>query len=280
MLRIAPTPSGYIHKGNLFNFWLTQEWAARLGKPLLLRIDDLDRERMRDDYVDFLFEALDYFGICWDIGPRNRRELSERWSQWKRLDIYQKLFEQLKQNDRVFACRCSRKDLREAGKVSGCVSNCDQDRFGGDVSFAWRFREESAPQSWKDFDGDVQKVGPFPETRQVVLLRRDGVPAYQLASLADDLHFGISHVVRGEDLLSSTAVQMQLAKALGANDFNKIRFFHHPLLQDTKNEKLSKSVKSAPLQLNSDERKSLREEFDEWKQGFQEVGRRRGSSMA
>ncbi|MCS6929924.1 MAG: glutamate--tRNA ligase family protein [Saprospiraceae bacterium] len=228
LLRIAPTPSGFLHLGNAVNFVLN--WlAARLrpGARLLLRIDDLDAERKRPEYVQNIFDTLHWLGIDWDEGPRSPAELENCWSQRFRLPLYEHLLGTLRAKGVVFACAKSR---RELAALNGYYPEhfrqqaCSLD----DLNVAWRLRTP-LPHNTAYMPPDF------------VVRRRDGIPAYQLVSVADDIHFGVTHVIRGEDLRPSTHAQQYLAQCAGLLDFNKIIFLHHPLLLDAAGNKLSKS---------------------------------------
>ncbi len=111
--RIAPTPSGYLHAGNGAAFILAWKLAREAGGKILLRIDDLDAERVRPEYVEDIFETLHWLGVEWDEGPRNTDELQSTWSQHLRMARYQELVEQLREGGHLYACSCSRKDKHD-----------------------------------------------------------------------------------------------------------------------------------------------------------------------
>jgi glutamyl/glutaminyl-tRNA synthetase len=227
--RIAPTPSGFLHLGNVMSFGLTAALARRSGASILLRIDDLDRERVSKEYVEDIFDTLNFLSIPWEEGPRNWEEYERTWSQVHRMGIYRDAFERLRGSGKVFACDCSRsKILRESsdGVYSG---TCREKGLSLDqVGCNWRVRTEDSglPVEMTDF----------------VVRKKDGYPAYQLTSMIDDLHFGVDLVVRGDDLRASTAAQQWLAWELGLDAFNRIHFYHHRLLMDSADEKLSKTA--------------------------------------
>ncbi len=229
-LRLAPTPSGFLHSGNALNF--TLNWlAARLqpGAKLLLRIDDLDADRKRPEYVTNIFDSLHWLGLNWDEGPKDADDFEQNWSQVRRLPLYVKALEQVQDNNLVFACAKSRRDL-----------------VPFDGKYPPEFRNQNlslnAPNvAWRAFTPPEFSLPNF------IVRRKDGVPAYQLASIVDDLHFQVSHVIRGADLISSTLAQQWLAQQLGWADFQKIHFLHHPLIMDERGEKLSKSAGSGAL---------------------------------
>lgn len=229
--RLAPTPSGYLHAGNAFNFILN--WlAARLnpGATLLLRIDDLDAERKRPEYVQDVFDTLNWLGLDWDTGPRSADDFEKNWSQQLRLPSYFALLEELRASGHLFACAKSRRQLAKFhGKYPAEFHNQGLSLDSPDV--AWRIK---TPEN-ADFSPDF------------IVRRRDGVPAYQIASLADDLQFKTTHIIRGEDLVDSTNAQLFLAQCLGRTTFSQVRFLHHRLLLDAHGGKLSKSAGSAAL---------------------------------
>lgn len=235
-LRFAPTPSGYLHAGNALNFILNWLVARLNGGQILLRIDDLDADRKRPEYLSDIFESLHWLGLDWDEGPGllstmdASTEFELLWSQHHRVLIYFHYLEQLRAKNLLFACRKSRAEL--SGFPGGYPSEFRHQNLSlDDPDVAWRIFSDTI--GMKDF----------------VVRRRDGIPAYQIASLADDLHFGITHIVRGADLEASTAAQLFLAARLQEEAFLKIPFLHHPLLLDSTGEKLSKSAGAHSLKV-------------------------------
>ena len=213
--RLAPTPSGYLHLGNVLSFALTATLARAKGARILLRIDDMDRERVEEAYVRDIFDTLTFLDIPWDDGPGDASEFWRTYSQVLRLDLYQEALDQLAASGTVFACTCSRMQTYQG--------NCLEKGLPLDTpNAAWR----------------LAITGALP---YFVVRKKDGVPAYQLASLIDDLYYGIDLIVRGEDLHPSTLAQQQLATILGKDAFARVQFVHHPLLMETPERKLSKS---------------------------------------
>lgn len=234
LFRLAPTPSGFLHRGNLFNFlvnWLT----ARLsGSRILLRIDDLDQDRLRPEYLDALFSNLRDLQLDWDLGPASP-QVMPAWSQQYRMELYREKISCLRAHDLVYSCACSRKDLDE-GKTCSCRTK--QNLPAGGTLLRWR-ENIPAEKNWSDL-----VLGTCREIIQpgMVLWRRDGLPAYQLASVTDDAHFGVTHVFRGEDLIPSTAFQIQLIESVCFAGMQPMQFGHHPLLTDHQGRKISKST--------------------------------------
>ncbi|MCS7035813.1 MAG: glutamate--tRNA ligase family protein [Saprospiraceae bacterium] len=233
-LRMAPTPSGFLHVGNAVNF--TLNWlAARLHPQgrLLLRIDDLDAERKRPEYVQNIFDTLHWLGLDWDEGPRSPEDLERQWSQRHRLPLYETLLRTLRERQYLFACAKSRRDLAPFGShypEAFRQQPCSLD----DADVAWRIRTP-LPHRPEHMPPDF------------VVRRRDGIPAYQVVSVADDVFFGITHVIRGEDLSASTHAQEYLARCAELPAFERIVFLHHPLLTDAQGNKLSKSAGAQAL---------------------------------
>lgn len=225
-LRLAPTPSGYLHVGNLFNFLLNYVAARSRGAKLLLRIDDLDAERKRTAYLEDIFETLSWLGIDWDEGPRTVDDFEKNWSQHLRLVSYHEALDVLRSKKLLFACGKSRRDLAPY-----------------DGSYPAHFRDQGLDLDTPDVAWRIKTPPGFP-LPDFVVRRRDGIPAYQVASVCDDLRFGVTHAVRGADLEASTFAQQYLAECMGASSFASIRFFHHPLLLDENGGKLSKSAGS------------------------------------
>lgn len=248
-LRLAPTPSGFLHPGNALNFILN--WlVARLvpSGNLLLRIDDLDADRKRPEYVQDVFDTLRWLEIDWEEGPVSAADFEQNWSQHGRVPLYDKLLADLREKKHLFACGKSRRELAPYG--GAYPPEFRNQNLSFDVpGVAWRI--VTPP----DF--------PLPD---FIVRRRDGLPAYQVASLADDLHFGITHVIRGEDLRDSTAAQQFLAECAGRPDFGQIRFLHHPLVKNAVGEKLSKSA-------GADSLKAMRESGMSPEPVFQSVAR-------
>jgi glutamyl-tRNA synthetase len=246
MFRIAPTPSGYLHLGNAFSFLLARRLADKNGDKLLLRIDDLDSERIRQEYVDDIFESLDWLGIRWETGPKDADDFRRHWSQHIRMEEYRKVIAGLISEKKVFACRCTRKTIPSSGTYPGTCENLDIPYDTVDTALRIRV-PSSAEILFNDACSGTERIALGNCLGSFIIRRRDGVPAYQLASLVDDRLFGVTYVVRGRDLLESTAAQLFLAGALGYDHFCTNRFLHHELLPDENGMKLSKSEGSYSL---------------------------------
>jgi glutamyl/glutaminyl-tRNA synthetase len=238
--RIAPTPSGFLHSGNIYSFQLTAQLAAETGAEILLRIDDLDAARKRPEYVANIFETLHKLNIRWQLGPQTPDDFENNWSQHLRLPLYHQTLDQLRQHSGlVYVCTCSRRELDAANGTC----NCKNKHLPFDTpDAAWRMAVEPGTViCFNDLQRGKVEIDLAQTTGDFVVRRRDGIPAYQIASLADDVHFGITHIVRGEDLLPSTAAQLFLAEKLCYSSFLECSFLHHALLTDANGQKLSKS---------------------------------------
>ncbi len=249
--RIAPTPSGFLHLGNILSFTITTSLAQKTGAKILLRIDDLDQARVNDQYVQDIFDTLNFLEIKWDEGPRDAKDFEENWSQLHRMEKYRATLGQLAANGHVYACVCSRRQLAEG---ETCV--CRDKHLPLDTENAsWRFITSNDLISVKDYNGQITQAHLPADMQNFVVRKKDGFPAYQLTSVVDDLFYGVDLIVRGEDLWPSTLAQLMLAKALGGNNFGDIAFYHHPLLMETSGKKLSKSAGATSIKYLRDSKK-------------------------
>ena len=237
--RLAPTPSGCLHRGNAVNFVLTWLLTRQAGGVLHLRIDDLDRARLRPAYLANIFRVIDWLGIDYDHGPSGPDDFLRHHSQLLHLPEYNAV-------------------LRRLAQMPGLVHASQRTRTGGPEApvapetpgAAWRARvpagtEISFPDAWQG----ATRVPLGALMPDFVVRKKDGVAAYQVASVVDDLRLGTTLIVRGLDLQASTAAQLWLAGRLSETAaFNtaRVRFFHHELLTDAAGKKLSKSQQRPP----------------------------------
>jgi glutamyl-tRNA synthetase len=262
--------------------------ARVAGAHIFLRIDDLDRERVEPEYVQDIFDVLNFLELSWDEGPRDVESFEREWSQVHRMGLYHSALNTLRQEGHVFACNCSRAQvLRES--VNGVYpGTCGDKGISLDAeNVSWRLRTDNQEVGVRVLGGDVANIGrsglgaaqgvkmgkdggvsgaegevvasrmamevvkvKLPETmKDFVVRKRDGFPAYQLTSVMDDLYYNVDMVVRGEDLWASTVAQHFLAKRLGKGAaFGAISFYHHPLLMGEGGLKLSKSAGDTSIQ--------------------------------
>ena len=239
--RFAPSPTGPLHFGSLVAALASYLEAKAAGGRWLLRMEDLDRPREQPGAADAILRALDRFGLAWD-GPVQY--------QSARRDRYRAVLEDLARRGLAYPCGCTRKELEDSVlALDGARVYPGTCRLGlapGKSARALRARTHRAPIAFEDrFQGrreqDVEReVGDF------VLRRADGLVAYQLAVVVDDWDQGVTDVVRGADLLDSTARQIHLQRLLGAPT---PRYAHVPVALNAAGEKLSKQAGARPLDL-------------------------------
>ena len=240
--RIAPTPSGYLHVGNAYNFYLIQKYAKEKKGKILLRIDDFDFDRARDEYVEDIFKSLRWLQITPDEGPRNLLDFHKFYSQKNKQQNYRKALKILEDKSLVYACECSRSQTDRFTEFGAYSGHCrDKNLRYVEGKHSLRLRCEDLPdQSWKKTLFDF------------VLWTKENRASYQLVSVVEDVESEIDFIVRGEDLRDSSGAQLYLAQKLGGvykELFEKIEFIHHPLLLDPEKpyQKLSKSLCSHSL---------------------------------
>ena len=234
--RIAPTPSGYLHAGNAYNFILTYLLTRSLGGVLHLRIDDYDLGRYRREFVQNIFDVLEFLGLDYDKGATSVSDFERNFSFKTRAKRYENALEKLGE---IYICECTRatKDAYENGIYTKI---CKEKK----LNF---IKDKTAIRLSVDENDELGKfvaaqMGDF------VIYKKDFTPAYNFASVIDDEDMGVNLVVRGEDLLPCTLAQRYLAKRLNFGFLNA-KFIHHKLLLDGA-KKLSKSSKSPPIDLS------------------------------
>lgn len=247
--RIAPTPSGYLHLGNALSFAITWALARQQNGTIILRIDDLDNARFRQEYLQDIFDTLHFMGLDYDEGPTDAEGFMKHYSQHLRLPRYHALLQQLVEKGEVYACPCSRKQLSALPGNTCSLHTCRHELLPlQQPDIAWRIRiPENTKVSFTDQLLHTCTIHLAEEMSDFVVQRKEGIPAYQIASLSDDLEMGINTIVRGQDLLTSTAAQLYLAQKLGAEQFSSINFVHHPLVLEPEGGKLSKSHDSLSI---------------------------------
>ena len=246
--RFAPTPSGFLHLGNVFCSLLAWLYAKSSGGKIVLRIEDLDPQRCSLAKADALARELEWLGLTWDEGAYCSAD-SDSFFQSRRCDIYAHCFDLLQQQGLVYPCFCSRSQLHAAdaphrsdGNVvyAGTCRNLTPEEIVLRTARrkpAWRVMVPDETISFVD-----GHMGPYAENLaqdcgDFYLRRADGVFAYQLAVVVDDALMGVTQVVRGADLLSSTPRQLWLYRELG---LPAPEFYHMPLLLAVDGRRLSK----------------------------------------
>jgi glutamyl-tRNA synthetase len=275
--RLAPSPTGYLHLGHARTFWVAWKRARAARGKLIFRNEDLDYQRCRPEFVEAMYEDLRWLGLDWDEGLDlegvSRGDFGP-YSQSERRSFYLDAWRKLRDSGLIYPCTCSRKDLERALSAphealhaaplhgaalhevglenDGPVGADDELPYPGTcrnkittakdydspAGVSWRFKVPDGETIGFD-DGYFgrQEFVAGRDFADFLLWRRDDIPAYQLAVVVDDAAMQITEVVRGADLLKSTARQLLLIRALG---YPVPAYFHCPLLRDEKNIRLAK----------------------------------------
>jgi glutamyl/glutaminyl-tRNA synthetase len=261
--RLAPTPTGHLHLGHARTFWIAQRRAQERDGQLVLRNEDLDRDRYKPQFVTDMFEDLRWFGFRWDEGPDVGGPFAP-YTQSQRLDCYHDAWRRLQATGLIFPSPHSRKDVQQAlvaphddednepvfprALRPPAAERSNASEPGG---VNWRFR---VPDGWAItfLDG---RCGSVTRTAgedfgDFLVWRKDGFPSYELAVVADDHAMRITEVVRGEDLLTSTARQLLLYEALG---WPAPAFYHCELVRDDHGVRLAKRSAAVSLRMLRDQ---------------------------
>jgi glutamyl-tRNA synthetase len=258
--RLAPSPTGLLHIGHARTFWAAYERAVAAGGSLVMRMEDLDPERSRAEYAEAALEDLRWLGIHWQEGPDLGGPYAP-YEQSKRKAIYLDAWRKLLLGGHLYPCRCSRKDLQAAlsaphedSPQSNAEPLDDEPVYPGTCrpdknvlcrnqidqpdGSNWRFRVPDGDViEFVDLNLGTQWFIAGRDFGDFVVWRRDGVPSYQLACVVDDAAMKITEVVRGEDLLKSTARQILLYRAL---QLEIPDWFHCRLVTDSNGLRLAK----------------------------------------
>jgi glutamyl-tRNA synthetase len=247
--RLAPSPTGYLHLGHARTFWIAQERSRAAGGTLILRNDDLDAARCRPEFTAAMLEDLRWFGLSWSEGPDLGGPVAP-YAQSERMPQYVAAFEKLRALGAIYPCTCSRQDVLRAlgaphaGEEEPIYPGTCRPLAGNDqgqmarAEVNWRFRvPDGETLSFVD-----RALGPHTEIAgqdfgDFLVWRKDGFPSYQLACTVDDAAMGITEVVRGTDLLTSTCRQLLLYRALALPVPD---FYHCPLMTDARGIRLAK----------------------------------------
>lgn len=283
--RFAPSPTGYIHIGNLRTALFNYLIARAAGGEFILRIDDTDPDRSKQEYVDAIKEDLTWLGLTWDRVEK----------QSSRIARYEEAAQKLRDEGRFYECfetptelDLKRKKQLNMGKPpvydrsALALSDAEKDALRAERGGHWRFKLNQERINWNDgILGDLSIDAA--SVSDPVLIRGDGQFLYTLASVCDDIDYGVTDVVRGSDHVTNTATQIQIIEALGGAVPN---FAHHSLLTGPQGEALSKrlgtlslrdmraagiapmAILSLMARLGSSDPVELRSEMDELIAGF------------
>lgn len=243
LTRFAPSPTGFLHIGNMRTALICYLYAKKEGGEFLLRIDDTDGERSKLKYVDATKRDLEWLGISWD----------KTFQQSEHFDLYNSAIEKLKTDGRLYPCFETREELGVKRKMQlgrglppiydrsalNLTKNQIAEYESNGITPHWRFRLNDELSEWDD---EIRGITRFEgkHSSDPILIRENGVYTYMLPSTVDDIESGVTHVLRGEDHVSNTAIQIQIFNALGG----EIPKFAHNSLIKTKDGKLSKRAGS------------------------------------
>jgi glutamyl-queuosine tRNA(Asp) synthetase len=246
--RLAPSPTGLLHVGHARTFWIAFKHARERKGQLILRNEDLDTQRCRSEFVDAMFEDLRWLGIDWQEGPDCGGPYGP-YSQSERREHYLQAWTNLLDGGFIYPCTCSRREVAQAasapnddddepvypGTCRGSKQNHAQENPAG---VNWRFRVPDGEEiCFTDMHLGPQRFTAGRDFGDFIVRRRDDVPAYQLAVVVDDAAMHMTEVVRGADLLKSTARQILLSRALG---LATPEYYHCDLVRDERGMRLAK----------------------------------------
>jgi glutamyl-Q tRNA(Asp) synthetase len=241
--RFAPAPTGFLHLGHVLNAIHVWDMARRQGGRVLLRIEDHDRRRSRPEFESALLDDLDWLGFVPDEPTTNDfRHGPCRGRQSDRGAIYQRALESLHQRGVVYACQCSRSDIAASASRESELrypGTCRDKQLADGPGRALRVRLEPSLERFVDLRHGAIEQRPSEQCGDLMIRDRDGFWTYQFSVTVDDFEQGVTHVIRGDDLLPSTGRQIQLARLLG-RDTPPI-YFHHALIMKSPLQKLSKA---------------------------------------
>jgi len=277
--RLAPSPTGLLHVGHARTFWTAYQRARDAGGTLVMRMDDLDQERSRNEFAEAALEDLRWLGIRWQEGPKGLSISGTEKSgnggpygpyfQSKRYGLYELAWRKLLRRGFLYPCRCTRKELAALASAPHEGSQPHQDdepiypgtcrhltgetaqlpgptasRFAPE-SANWRFRvQDGAAVEFYDQHLGKQRFVAGVDFGDFLVWRKDNTPSYQLACAVDDAAMAITEVVRGADLLKSTARQILLLRALG---YAAPNWYHCTLVADHNGQRLAKRYDALSL---------------------------------
>lgn len=251
-VRFAPSPTGDLHVGNIRTALFDWAYARHTGGTFIFRIEDTDKERVTDEYIQRAIDTLKWLGLNWDEGPEVGGP-NGPYLQSERLEIYREWADKFLASGAAYHCYCSSEELeaererqRAANVAPGYGGTCRSltaeqiEKFKAEGRKpVLRMRMDDGSTTFVDeIRGEVSFDHKF--VPDFVLMRADGSPLYTLAVAVDDVMMKVTHVLRGEDLLSSTPRQIQVYKAMGLTPDQYPTFAHLPFVMGQDNAKLSK----------------------------------------
>ena len=251
-VRFAPSPTGDLHVGNIRTALFDWAYARHTGGTFLFRIEDTDTTRVTDEYIQAAIDTLKWLGLQWDEGPEVGGP-NGPYLQSQRLDIYAEWAQKFLDQGDAYHCYCSSEELeavreaqRKANVAPGYNGHC-RDLTAEEIS-AYKAQGREAvvrmrmPDGTTTFTDEIRGEVTFDHkfVPDFVMVRADGSPLYTLAVAVDDILMGVTHVLRGEDLLSSTPRQIRVYQAMGVKIEDYPAFAHLPFVMGQDNAKLSK----------------------------------------
>jgi glutamyl-tRNA synthetase len=251
-VRFAPSPTGDLHVGNIRTALFDWAYARHTGGTFLFRIEDTDTTRVTDEYIQAAIDTLKWLGLTWDEGPEVGGP-NGPYLQSQRLDIYAKWAQTFLDQGDAYHCYCSpdeleavREEQRKANVAPGYNGHCRE--LTADQVAAYKAQGREAvvrmrmPDGTTTFTDEIRGDVTFDHkfVPDFVMVRADGSPLYTLAVAVDDVMMGVTHVLRGEDLLSSTPRQIRVYQAMGVKPEEYPVFAHLPFVMGQDNAKLSK----------------------------------------
>jgi glutamyl-tRNA synthetase len=245
--RLAPSPTGFLHLGHAQTFWIASQRALAHRGVLILRNEDLDRARCKPLFAAAMIEDLRWLGIHWQEGPDCGGPHAP-YNQSQRHAFYRAAFEKLRAAGSLYPCTCSRQDVLRALQAPhaqddepiypGTCRDRSPELVPSNGKVNWRFRIPLGERvAFVDGRLGPQQFAAGAEFGDFVVWRHDDTPSYQLAVVLDDAAMEVTEVVRGADLLKSTARQLLLYEALG---LKPPLFYHCPLMTDSAGVRLAK----------------------------------------
>ncbi len=247
--RIAPSPTGLLHLGHARTFWIAWQRARQARGQIILRNEDIDPQRSKPEFVQAFREDLRWLGLDWDEGPDIRGPHAS-YNQSERIHLYREALQRLIASGHAYPCYCSRKEVQLSSRAPHAedeeaiyAGTCRPEQGTPNAKSegrkpCWRLRVPDG-EAIRFVDGHFgpKEYVAGKDFGDFVIWRPDDVPAYQLAVVVDDALMGVTEVVRGEDLLVSTARQILVFRALG---WEPPAFYHCPLVTDEQGVRLAK----------------------------------------
>jgi glutamyl-tRNA synthetase len=263
-VRFAPSPTGHLHIGGARTAIYNWAYARRMGGTFILRIDDTDPERSTDENVQAIFRGLRWLGLSWDEGPE-AEAVHGPYFQTQRMGTYADALATMRANGSAYPCFCTSEQLeakRDAGRAKGGFAGYDRACRSIDAETAAARIAAGEPHVWRlavpedreevSFDDAIRGTLTFPAAAldDFVLVRTDGTPTYNFASVVDDALMEITHIIRGDDHLSNTPRQILVFESLG---YDVPVFAHLPMIWGADGKRLSKRHGATSVEAYRDE---------------------------